>query len=186
MKTRAHRKVPDRLVRTLAAHNPLQHPPLRWWHGLMLALAVLLGWLVNVAPVLMADLSSLVVADWKSSVLLRSTIILLSVYALVFVRSYHPLIGLALSLAALGGAARVGVVQTTEEPLTLGAALVLGALLLIPIRVIIRPNDSDLIAQLSERAERAERELQVCQRGETEATLRAEQAELALKLRGPA
>jgi multisubunit Na+/H+ antiporter MnhF subunit len=45
----------------------------------------------------------------------------------------------------------VGLNQVTEEPLSLGFALLLLALGLIAVRVIIRPNAEDTVRMLQER-----------------------------------
>lgn len=141
----------DALRRAWAAHNPLQaHPPLRWWHGVILALAVFLMALAVLAPGVLSDLASTPIADWRWFVRARSTVIILCLVALVGVRAYHWLIGVAMVLSVAGMCLRIGLGQMTQEPLTLGFALLLLALAIIPVRVILRPNDTDLITQQAE------------------------------------
>lgn len=182
---RARRR--EALRRAWASHNPLTaHPPLRWWHGALLLGILSLSYVTIQAPGVLADLAGLRIADWEWFVRARSTVIILCAFALVGVRSYRPLIGAGMVLTIVGLSLRLGNNQLTQEPLTLGFALLLLALAVVPVRVIIRPNPDDLIVQYQERAETAEGELARCQRAETEATLRAEAAELALKMRSGA
>ncbi|AWT34506.1 hypothetical protein DM785_02305 [Deinococcus actinosclerus] len=123
-------------------------------------LIVLLGYFAINAPAALADAAAHPLADWRAFVLARGTVALLAVYALVGVRSYHPLVGAGLVATILGMGLRIGLGQVTQEPLSVGYALLLLALSVLPIRVIIRPNADDrlrvqdeLIAEL--RAENA-------------------------------
>lgn len=175
----------EALRRAWAAHNPLTvHPPLRWWHGALLLGLLGLSSLTIQAPGVLADLAGIRVADWEWFVRGRSTIIILCAIALIGVRSYRPLIGLGMVMTVVGLSLRLGNNQMTQEPLTLGFALLLLALAVVPIRVIIRPNPDDLIAQLSEQVQAGDRELAAAREEATRAILRAEAAELSLKLRG--
>lgn len=133
----------ERVRRLVAAQAPWQHPRFRIWHLLGLLLAAVLGWLAIRAPGVLADVAAYPVADWQAFVLARGTIILLAVYALVFVRSYHPLTGLGLLATVVGLSLRIGLGQVTQEPLTAGYLALLLALLVPPVRVIARPNDTD-------------------------------------------
>jgi hypothetical protein len=45
---------------------------------------------------------------------------------------------------------RIGLGQVTQEPLSLGFTLLLLALAVLPIRVIVRPNQDDTIRQQAE------------------------------------
>ena len=146
----------DHVRRVLAAQSPLQHPPLRWWHGLLLALSAVLGWLAIRAPGLLADIAAYPVADWQAFVLARGTVIILAAYALVFVRSYHWLAGVGMTCTVVGLSLRVGLGQVTQEPLSVGFVLLLAALAALPVRIIIRPNERDVIRQLRERLARQE------------------------------
>jgi hypothetical protein len=141
----------NRVRRAIAAQNPLQHPPLRWWHLMAAVIILALAWLAVRAPGLLADVASYPLAGWETFVIVRCTVIILSAYALLFVRSYHPLIGFGLFVTAAGLLLRVGLNQVTEEPLSLGFALLLLALGLIAVRVIIRPNAEDTVRMLQER-----------------------------------
>lgn len=137
----------NRIKRTLAAHNPLQpHPPVRWWHALVLAFAGVLGWFAIQAPAALADLAAHPLGDWRAFILARGTVVILAVYALVFVRAYHPLVGAAMICTVAGLGLRIGLGQVTQEPLTVGYSLLLLALAIMPIRVIIRPNADELLA----------------------------------------
>lgn len=127
----------------IRAQSPLQHPRFRWWHALALVLSGLLGYLAIQAPASLADLAAHPLGDWRAFVLARGTVAILAIYALVFVRSYHPLVGAGLVATILGMGLRIGLGQVTEEPLTWGYACLLLALSVLPIRVIIRPNADD-------------------------------------------
>lgn len=121
------------------------HAPFRWWHGLIFLLALVLGWLAIRAPGLLADVSSIPVGDWRMFVLLRGTVIILAVYSLVFVRTYHAVIGAGMVFGFVGLSLRIGWGQVTQEPLSLGLLFTLLSLAVVPIRVIVRPNQDDVI-----------------------------------------
>lgn len=121
------------------------HAPLRWWHVGLLLMAVIVGWAAVRAPGVLADLASIPVGDWRAFVLARGTVIILAVYALAFVRTYHALVGVGMTLTVAGLGLRIGLGQVTQEPLSLGFALLLMALAVLPIRVIVRPNQDDVI-----------------------------------------
>ena len=149
--TRATRR--EHLRRALAAQSPLQHPPLRWWHLALLLLSATLGWAAIQAPGALADLAAYTIGDWQAFVQAQGTVIILAVYALVFVRSYHPLTALGLIATVLGLSLHIGLGQVTEEPLTLGYLLILIGIAIPPVRIIVRPNQDDVIRQLRERLE---------------------------------
>lgn len=133
--------------RAFAAHSPLNpHPPVRWWHALILAFAVVLGWFAIQAPAALADIAAHPLGDWRAFILARGTVVILAVYALVFVRAYHPLVGVALLATVTGLGLRIGLGQVTQESLTVGYSLLLVALAIMPIRVIIRPNADEVLA----------------------------------------
>ena len=155
--TRATRR--EHLRRALAAQSPLQHPPLRWWHVLLFVLASALGWLAIRAPGLLADMAAYPVGGWHAFVQARGAVIILATYALVFVRSYHALTGLGLIATILGLSLRIGMGQVTEEPLTVGYVLLLLALAATPVRVIVRPNGSDVVRQQAEEIRRLKGEV---------------------------
>lgn len=134
----------ERITRAIAAQNPFQHPPLKWWHVLLAVLSVALGYLAIRAPGLLADVASHPVADWRVFVLTRGTIIILSVYVLLFVRSYHPVAGFGLVATITGLSLRIGYNQVTEAPLDVGFLILLLALAVLPVRIIIRPNAEDV------------------------------------------
>ncbi|PJI52967.1 hypothetical protein CTI14_35085, partial [Methylobacterium radiotolerans] len=94
---------------------------------------------------MLADLASIPVGDWRAFVLARGTVIILAVYALAFVRTYHALVGVGMTLTVAGLGLRIGLGQVTQEPLSLGFALLLLALAVLPVRVIVRPNQDDVI-----------------------------------------
>ncbi|MCD0155996.1 hypothetical protein [Deinococcus sp. 6GRE01] len=119
---------------------------MRWWHALILVVAMVLGWFAIQAPAALADMAAHPVGDWRAFVMSRGTVVILAVYALVFVRSYHPLVGVAMICTVAGLGLRIGLGQVTQEPLTIGYSLLLVSLAIIPIRVIIRPNADDLLA----------------------------------------
>jgi succinate dehydrogenase hydrophobic anchor subunit len=116
----------------------------------LLMVAMTLGWAAGRAPGLLADLSSIPVGDWRVFVLARVSVIILAVYALVFVRTYHALVGVGMALTVAGLGLRIGLGQVTQEPLSLGFTLLLLALAVLPIRVIVRPNQDDTIRQQAE------------------------------------
>ena len=155
--TRATRR--EHLRRALAAQSPLQHPLLRWWHLALLLLSATLGWAAIQAPGALADLAAYTIGDWQAFVQAQGTVIILAAYALVFVRSYHALTGLGLIATILGLSLRIGMGQVTEEPLTVGYVLLLLALAATPVRVIVRPNESDVVRQQAEEIRRLKGEV---------------------------
>ncbi len=148
----------DHVRRVLAAQSPLQHPPLRWWHVLLFVLASALGWLAIRAPGLLADMAAYPVGDWQAFVQAQGTVIILATYALVFVRSYHLMTALGLIATILGLSLRIGLGQVMEEPLTAGHVLLLLALGAAPVRVIVRPNGSNVVRQQAEEIRRLKEE----------------------------
>ena len=130
------------------------HAPFRLWHAALLLLALLLGWAAIRAPGVLADLSSIPVGDWRAFVLARGTVIILAVYALVFVRPANLLVLAGLMFTFAGLSLRIGLGQVTQEPLSLGFTLLLLALAVLPVRVIVRPNQDDTIRQQAEELER--------------------------------
>lgn len=143
----------EHLRRALAAQSPLQRPPLRWWHLALLLLSATLGWAAIQAPGALADLAAYTIGDWQAFVLVRGTVIILAVYALVFVRSYHWINAVGLVCSIVGLSLGIGPGQITQEPLTLGYLLILIGIAIPPVRIIVRPNQDDVIRQLRERLE---------------------------------
>ncbi|UWX64207.1 hypothetical protein [Deinococcus rubellus] len=145
-------KTTPRVSRNLTAlrtpSTDLHHPPLRWWHTLMLVSVLALGALAIRAPGVLADIGSVVVADWRVFIMVRETVVIFSLYALVFVRSYTPLVGFGLLASCVGLLLRLGITQVTHEPLSLGYLVILITLCVLPVRVIVRPNDTDRIKAL--------------------------------------
>ena len=149
----ATRKLPNRREATkywMASQSPLQHPRFRLIHAVLLLVAAVLGVLGMKSPGVLADISSIHVGDYHALGMAFSTVWILSVYALVAVRSYHPFIGAALLLEVLFLPLRSGVFQTMQEPLSLGVLGLLLPLAILSIRVIIRLNDADRIRLLEE------------------------------------
>lgn len=141
----------ERIRRAVAAQAAPTHAPLRPWHIVLFVVTLALGWLAIRAPGLLADVAAYPLADWQWFGRVRWAVIILATYALVFVRAYHPVVGLGMAATILGLGVRIGLGQITEEPLTVGHALLLLALVTLPVRVITRPNDAELIRQLRER-----------------------------------
>ena len=132
----------------MASQSPFQLPSFRLVHAVLLLVAAAVGVLGMKSPGLLADLSSVHVGDYHALTLACTTVWILSVYALVAVRSYHPFIGVALLFEMLFFPLRVGVFQTVQEPLSLGILGLLVPMAILPIRVIIRLNDADKIRLL--------------------------------------
>lgn len=138
----------ERTRRILAAQNPLQHPPMTARHVVGLVMVIALAWIAVAAPGPLADVSRATVGGWEAFVLARLTVIFLCGYALFFVRSYHWIVAVGLTLTIVGLCLRIGVGQITGEPLTVGFSLLLLALVSLPLRIIVRPNDRDRIRTL--------------------------------------
>ncbi|GAA4015762.1 hypothetical protein GCM10022631_30000 [Deinococcus rubellus] len=124
---------------------------MRWWHITALLGVLLLGAAAIHIPGVLADAGSYPLAGWQAFVMAREAVVIFSLYALVFVRSYTPLIGFGLLVSIIGLLLRLGITQITHEPLTVGYALLLVALCVLPVRVIVRPNDNDRIKALEMR-----------------------------------
>ena len=120
------------------AHNPFQPPKFKWWHGLLALFFLGLMWAQQKAPGYFADLSGSPVGNWEAGVLARVTVIWLSLYAMLLVRTLHPVGYAAMILSVIGISLRLGEIRITHEPLTLGAALLQLGLALYAIRIITR------------------------------------------------
>ncbi len=156
------RDVARRFVR---AHNPLQPPPLRLWH--ILLGTVLLAFLVAgvTGAGLMAEVgrAGLGGHTWHVTVWAIEGLAVLCLWAIVFVRSMHPLMYLCLSLEVVALALWLGITRTERLEFTVINAVLLMFAALVPVRVITRPNDTD--------------RLLACQESEKGALQRAEAAE---------
>ena len=70
--------------------------------------------------------------------LARVTVIWLSLYAMLLVRTMHPITHLAMILSVVAVILRLGEIRITHDPLTLSAALILFGQALYAIRIITR------------------------------------------------
>lgn len=162
--------------RVIAASPAYPSNPLRPWQLITAPLLGLLVWLAVTAPGAMSDLASLPLGDWRWFVGVRVTVILMCGMALFVVRGHPPLLTAAMLLTAVGLTFRIGVGQTLEEPLTLGFALLMLALITLPIGVIVRPNAADRLRAAAARVALLERE-------NAELRQRAQVAEAKARLR---
>ena len=129
---------PEKLRRFTRAHSPFQPPKFRVWHGLLALFFLALIWGQQKAPGVFADLSSHALGNWEASVLARVTVIWISLYAMLFVRTLHPMGYAAMILTVVGMGFRLGEIRITHEPLTVGASFVLLGLALYAMRIITR------------------------------------------------
>ncbi|MFC6618019.1 hypothetical protein [Deinococcus radiophilus] len=126
----------------------------------MVALLLALG--TQYAPGLLADVGRVPVLSGlpDAAVYARMTTLFLIGVALFLARSMHGLTAVILWGALIGISLRLGEVRMTGEPLTVAFAAVLLAVSLIAVRVILRPNETDTIAEQRRRIEQLEGQLQ--------------------------
>ena len=131
---------PDRegLRRFTRAHNPFQPPRFRWWHAVLTVFFIALIWGQQRAPGLFSDVARHVVGEWEFGILARVTVIYLSLYAMLLVRTLHPMTYGAMILTVVSVILRLAEVRITHDPLVLGAALILFGQALYAIRIITR------------------------------------------------
>jgi hypothetical protein len=139
---RPQRRNPDsRLSRFTHRHTPFQPPRFGVWHGL-LATALTLTFAAQLAiPGVLGDIGGIVVGDWKAGIIARVTVLGLFAYAMIFVRTLHPLAYAAMIVTSGSLCLRLGDIRITHEPLTLPFALALFAFALFAMRAITRQPD---------------------------------------------
>ena len=128
----------DKLRRFTRAHSPFQPPRFQWWHGVLFLFFPGLMWAQQKVPGFFADLAGHAIGNWEAGIMARVTIIWLSLYAMLLVRTLHPLGYAAMIVSVTGVSLRLGEVRIAHEPLTLGSALILLGLGLYAIRIITR------------------------------------------------
>ena len=131
---------PDRegLRRFTRAHNPFQPPKFKVWHALLTVLFLALMWGQQRAPGLYADAGSHPIGGWEAGVLARVTVIWLSLYAMLLVRTLHLITYAAMIFTVISVIVRLGEIRIVHDSLTLGAALILLGQALYAIRIITR------------------------------------------------
>ncbi|RTR29080.1 hypothetical protein [Deinococcus radiophilus] len=151
----------ERLSGWARAYQP-NDPPFTRWHALGLVVALLLALGTQYAPGLLADVGRVPVLSGlpDAAVYARMTTLFLIGVALFLARSMHGLTAVILWGALIGISLRLGEVRMTGEPLTVAFAAVLLAVSLIAVRVILRPNETDTIAEQRRRIEQLEGQLQ--------------------------
>ncbi|WP_288481036.1 hypothetical protein [uncultured Deinococcus sp.] len=134
----------ERLNRWARAHSPTNDPPFRWWHGLLLALGLLLYFAQQQTTGLIADISSYPVGDWQAGIYGRLTALFLAGMALFVVRAMHPLMYVGLVIEGVFLMLRIGEMRVTHEPLTASYTLFLAFSAIVSIRIITRPNEYEI------------------------------------------
>ena len=129
---------PQGIQRFTRRHSPFQPPRFQWWHALIFLIFPLLMFGQQRAPGFFADVSRYAVGNWEAGIMARVTIIWLSLYAMLLVRTLHPLGYAAMLVSVVGVSLRLGEVRIVHEPLTFGSALLLLGLALYAIRIITR------------------------------------------------
>ncbi|MDO4264605.1 MAG: hypothetical protein Q4C67_10450 [Deinococcus sp.] len=147
-----------RLSRWVRAYQP-NDPPFSRWHLAGLLIALVLGVALLYAPGLLADVGRLPLGDSLAAIYARLTALFLIVVALFVARSMHPLTALVLWLGLISVGFRLGEVRMTGEPLTLAFTAAVLAFSLTAIRVIVRPNETDIIAEQQRRIGQLEGQL---------------------------
>ena len=135
---------PENLRRFTRQHSPFQPPKFKWWHALIFLFFPLLMLGQQKAPGFFADISGHAIGNWEAGIMARVTIIWLSLYAMLLVRTLHPLGYAAMLVSVFGVSLRLGEVRIAQEPLTLGTALILLGLALYAIRIITRQPELGL------------------------------------------
>ena len=129
---------PQGLQRFTRRHSPFQPPRFKWWHALIFLFFPVLMLGQQKAPGFFADVSSYAIGNWEAGIMARVTIIWLSLYAMLLVRTLHPLGYAAMIVSVFGVSLRLGEVRIAQEPLTFGTAMILLGLALYAIRIITR------------------------------------------------
>ena len=129
---------PEKMRRFTRAHNPFQPPKFRWWHAVLAVFFLALIWAQQRAPGYFADLGGYPVGNWEAGTVAHVTVIWLSLYAMLLVRTLHPVGYAAMIFTVVGVSLRLGEIRITHEPLTIGASLVQLGLALYAIRIITR------------------------------------------------
>lgn len=138
---RRSRKPDTRFRNFTHRHTPFQAPKFNVWHGL-LGIALTMTFAAQQAmPGVLGDIGGVVIGDWQAGILARVTVLALDAYAMLFVRTLHPLAYAAMIVSAGSLCLRLGDIRITHEPLTLTFFLALVALALFAMRAITRQPD---------------------------------------------
>ena len=97
---------------------------------------------------MLGDLGSVTLGGWEVFTGLRGLLWVMAVWALIGVRTTSTALEIALLFSVIGIPMRAGLVPYTEEPLTLGWAVLLLVQYGLVLHVVLRPNQADVIHAL--------------------------------------